>query len=327
MLGMLEVPEVCAALSSVWSAVLNAALQAAISASEAETGESAPAKFAVIGMGRLGGAELGYGSDADVLFVCEPIEGADETKAVRWATGIAERVQRVLGAPSIDPPLEVDSNLRPEGRSGPLVRTLGAYDAYYGQWAQPWEVQALLRAHPVAGDPDLGLRFLHTIDKVRYPEGGISPEAVREIRRIKARVDSERLPRGADPLTHTKLGRGGLSDIEWTVQLLQLRHAHEVQSLHNTSTLQTLDAISAAALVNPADVELLREAWITATRARNALVLVRGKASDQLPNPGRELLAIARAAGWKTEDPSEFLDDYLRVTRRARRVVLEVFGA
>ncbi|MCX5042629.1 bifunctional [glutamine synthetase] adenylyltransferase/[glutamine synthetase]-adenylyl-L-tyrosine phosphorylase [Aldersonia sp. NBC_00410] len=326
MLGMLEVPEVCAALSSVWSAVLNAALQAAISASEAETGESAPAALAVIGMGRLGGAELGYGSDADVLFVCEPVEGADETKAVRWATGIAERVQRVLGAPSIDPPLEVDANLRPEGRNGPLVRTLGAYDAYYGQWAQSWEVQALLRAHPVAGDPDLGLRFLHTIDKVRYPEGGISPEAVREIRRIKARVDSERLPRGADPLTHTKLGRGGLSDIEWTVQLLQLRHAHDLPSLHNTSTLQTLDAISAAALVNPADVELLREAWITATRARNALVLVRGKASDQLPNPGRELLAIARAAGWKTDDPSEFLDNYLRVTRRARRVVLEVFG-
>jgi glutamate-ammonia-ligase adenylyltransferase len=327
MLGMLEVEQVCAALSSVWSAVLNAALEAAISASVAETGEPAPASFAVIGMGRLGGAELGYGSDADVLFVCDPVDGADETKAVRWATGIAERVQRVLGAPSIDPPLEVDANLRPEGRSGPLVRTLGAYQAYYENWAQPWEVQALLRAHPVAGDPELGLRFLHTIDVVRYPKGGISPDAVREIRRIKARVDSERLPRGADPLTHTKLGRGALSDIEWTVQLLQLKHAHDLPSLHNTSTLQTLDAISAAALVNPADVELLREGWITATRARNALVLVRGKASDQLPNPGRELLAIARAAGWKTDDPSEFLDDYLRVTRRARRVVLEVFGS
>jgi glutamate-ammonia-ligase adenylyltransferase len=171
------------------------------------------------------------------------------------------------------------------------------------------------------------MKFLHVIDKARYPKGGISPEAVREIRRIKARVDSERLPRGADPLTHTKLGRGGLSDIEWTVQLLQLRHAHEVQSLHNTSTLQTLDAIAHASLVDPADVALLREAWITATRARNALVLVRGKPSDQLPSAGRELVAISRAAGWQTDDPGEFLDHYLRVTRRARRVVEEVFGA
>ena len=164
------------------------------------------------------------------------------------------------------------------------------------------------------------------IDPIRYPEGGVSPETVREIRRMKARVDSERLPRGADPLRNTKLGRGGLADVEWTVQLLQLRFAHEVPALHNTSTLQSLDAIAAAELVNPAEVELLREGWITATEARNALVLVRGKPSDQLPNPGRELAAVARAARWTTDDPGEYLDHYLKVTRRCRRVVEQVFG-
>ncbi|MGI5220471.1 bifunctional [glutamine synthetase] adenylyltransferase/[glutamine synthetase]-adenylyl-L-tyrosine phosphorylase [Nocardia sp. CA-290969] len=326
LLGLLEVPQVCAALSSVWVAVLEASLRAVIRASVAERGAPAPADFAVIGMGRLGGMELGYGSDADVLFVCEPRPGEEEHVAVKWANGIAEQVQKLLGAPSTDPPLQVDAGLRPEGRSGPLVRTLTAYEAYYRQWAQPWEVQALLRAHQVAGDQDLGLRFLHTIDPVRYPAGGVSAEAVREIRRIKARVDSERLPRGADPATHTKLGRGGLADIEWTVQLLQLRHAHEVPELHNTSTLESLDVIARHELLGAEDTHLLRQSWITATAARNALVLVRGKPTDQLPGPGRTLSAVARVAGWPSGDGGEFLDNYLRITRRARRVVERVFG-
>ncbi|WP_330232157.1 bifunctional [glutamine synthetase] adenylyltransferase/[glutamine synthetase]-adenylyl-L-tyrosine phosphorylase [Nocardia sp. NBC_00508] len=327
LLGMLDVPQVCRALSSVWVAVLEASLQAVIRASEAERGSPAPADIAVIGMGRLGGMELGYGSDADVLFVCDPRQGEDETKAVKWAIGVADRVQQLLGAPSTDPPLLVDAGLRPEGRSGALVRTLAAYAAYYEQWAQPWEVQALLRAHQVAGDQELGVRFLHVIDKVRYPEGGVSADAVREIRRIKARVDAERLPRGADPATHTKLGRGGLTDIEWTVQLMQLRHAHEVPGLHNTSTLQSLDVISQTELLDATDVALLRDAWLTATKARNALVLVRGKATDQLPGPGPLLSAVARVAGWPSGDGSEFLDHYMRVTRRAKAVVERVFGA
>jgi glutamate-ammonia-ligase adenylyltransferase len=206
------------------------------------------------------------------------------------------------------------------------VRTLASYEAYYAQWAQPWEVQALLRAHRVAGDQDVGRRFLLMIDKTRYPPGGASQQAVQEVRRIKARIDAERLPRGADPNTHTKLGRGGLADVEWTVQLLQLRHAHRVPALHNTSTLQTLDAIGAAELIAEPDVDLLRKAWLTATRARNALVLVRGKPTDQLPGPGRQLNAVAAAAGWPNNDGSEFLDNYLRVTRRAKAVVRKVFG-
>ncbi|MFW0787450.1 bifunctional [glutamine synthetase] adenylyltransferase/[glutamine synthetase]-adenylyl-L-tyrosine phosphorylase [Gordonia sp. CPCC 206044] len=325
-LGMMDVPHVCAALSSVWAAVLNAALQAVIAGSERERGAPAPARISVIGMGRLGGGELGYGSDADVLFVCQPNEGTDEVPAVRWAQTIAEKVRSMLGSPSEDPPLEVDTGLRPEGRNGPIVRTLAAYAAYYEQWAQPWEIQALLRAHQVAGDEALGIDFLHMADRIRYPEGGVSADAVKEIRRIKARVDSERLPRGADPATHTKLGRGGLADIEWTVQLIQLRHAHNHPSLHNTSTLQSLDAIGAAELLGENDVALLKEAWLTATAARNALVLVRGKPVDQLPAPGTQLRAVAYAAGWPEDQAAEFLENYLKVTRRAKAVVRTVFG-
>ncbi|UVF78403.1 bifunctional [glutamine synthetase] adenylyltransferase/[glutamine synthetase]-adenylyl-L-tyrosine phosphorylase [Gordonia mangrovi] len=326
-LGLLEVPAVCAALSSVWAAVLNAALTVAIAQSERDRGEPPPARIAVIGMGRLGGGELGYGSDADVLFVCQPEPDADEAAAVRWAQTIAEKVRSMLGTPSEDPPLEVDTGLRPEGRNGPVVRTLAAYAAYYEQWAQPWEIQALLRAHQVAGDEQLGVDFLHMADRIRYPEGGVSAEAVKEIRRIKARVDAERLPRGADPATHTKLGRGGLADVEWTVQLLQLRHAHRYHSLHNTSTLQSLDAIGAVELLGENDVAQLKEAWLTATQARNALVLVRGKPVDQLPAPGSQLRAVAYAAGWPEDQAAEFLDHYLRVTRRAKVVVRKVFGA
>ena len=327
LLGLLSVVDVCKALTSVWVAVLQAALDAV---TRARSGPGGPlARIAVIGMGRLGGGELGYGSDADVMFVCEPVEGAagvDESAAVRWAIGVAEQVRTLLGQPSSDPPLEVDAGLRPEGRNGSLVRTLASYETYYAQWAQPWEIQALLRAHRVAGDLELGERFLLMADKTRYPADGVSADAVREIRRIKARVDAERLPRGADPNTHTKLGRGGLADVEWTVQLLQLRYAPKVPTLHNTSTLEALDAIEAAQLIEGDEADILRQAWLTATRARNALVLVRGKATDQLPGPGRQLNAVAVAAGWPSGDGGAFLDNYLRVTRRAKTVVRKVFG-
>ncbi|OBH20109.1 bifunctional [glutamine synthetase] adenylyltransferase/[glutamine synthetase]-adenylyl-L-tyrosine phosphorylase [Mycolicibacter terrae] len=327
LLGMLEIRDVCTALTAVWVAVLQASLDAIIRVNlPDDDGQAAPARIAVIGMGRLGGRELGYGSDADVMFVCEPTEGVSDADAVRWATSIAEQVRALLGTASADPPLQVDINLRPEGRTGPPVRTLASYAAYYAQWAQPWEIQALLRAHWVAGDADLGRRFLLMVDETRYPAGGVSADAVREIRRVKARVDAERLPRGADPNTHTKLGRGGLADVEWTVQLLQLRHAHRFPALHNTSTLETLDAIAAAGLLEEDDVDRLRQAWLTATRARNALVLVRGKPTDQLPGAGRALNAVAVAAGWPGGDGGEFLDNYLRVTRRAKAVVRKVFG-
>ena len=332
LLGLLDVDAVCAALSSVWTAVLASALDVAVRA-EIERRQAEPARIAVIGMGRLGGAELGYSSDADVLFVCDARPGAQashytETDIVRFASSVAESVRTLLGSPSQDPPLVIDTGLRPEGRSGPLVRTLSSYQAYYTQWAQPWEAQALLRASPVAGDVDLGERFASVIDPVRYPAGGLTARHATEIRRIKARVDSERLPRGADPTTHTKLGRGGLADVEWTIQLLQLQHAHEVPALRTPSTGTALRAAAEAGLLSSADAEALLAAWTLATRTRNVLTLVRGKQVDQLPSSGRELAAVARALGRAADDdPGEAIDEYRRITRRARAVVERSFGA
>lgn len=323
LLGMMDVQEVCRSLSLVWDAVLQAALVAEINGPDA--GAEPLADIAIIGMGRLGGAELGYGSDADVLIVCEPREGVADSEAVKWAIGICDRMRRRLAKPSGDPPLEVDLALRPEGRSGPVVRTLESYRTYYQRWGETWEIQALLRAAAVAGDEALGQRFIEMVDALRYPQGGISAETVREVRRMKARVDTERLPRGADRNTHTKLGRGALTDIEWTVQLLTLENAATHPPLRTPSTLVALDEIAAAGVLSSREVETLRTAWLTATAARNAIVLVRGKRTDQLPQPGPQLAAVAGAAGWDPGQYQEFLEHYLKVTRRARRVVDEVF--
>ncbi|SEF36577.1 glutamate-ammonia-ligase adenylyltransferase [Amycolatopsis pretoriensis] len=325
LLGLLDVPAVCEALSSVWVAVLQGALAAAFRQRQAELGKT-PARIAVIGMGRLGGAELGYGSDADVLFVCEPSEGVSDADAVKFASSVAETVRKMLGAPSSDPALEVDADLRPEGRSGPLVRTLESYRTYYARWGEVWEAQALLRARFVAGDDELGERFTAMIDPIRYPEGGLDATKAREIRRIKARVETERLPRGADPTRHTKLGRGGLADVEWTVQLLQLQHAHSVPELRTTSTLDALAVLPGAGLATKSEADSLREAWLLATRVRNAGMLVRGKAVDEVPGSGRDLAAVARVLGQSAaDDPGEFLDTYRRITRRAHTVVEHLF--
>ncbi|MGH3624554.1 MAG: bifunctional [glutamine synthetase] adenylyltransferase/[glutamine synthetase]-adenylyl-L-tyrosine phosphorylase, partial [Sciscionella sp.] len=325
LLGLLDVPSVCAALSSVWSAVLQAAFAAAeVEHSTGDTGP--PAKLVVIGMGRLGGNELGYSSDADVMFVCEAANGAEDADAVRYASSVARRVRWALGSPSHDPPLQVDADLRPEGRDGPLVRTIDSYRRYYRQWGQVWEAQALLRARPIAGDAELGERVVAAIDPVRYPDGGLDAAKVREIRRIKARVENERMPRGADRTTNTKLGRGGLSDVEWTVQLLQLQHAHRIAGLCTQSTVEAIDCAEEAGLLESSDADELRGAWLLATRVRNVTMLVRGKASDQIPTSGRELAAVASVVGDPdSEDPGEFLDEYRRTARRGRGVVERVF--
>ena len=186
-------------------------------------------------------------------------------------------------------------------------------------------MQSLLRATYIAGDEEVGRAFIELIDPIRYPSGGIDDATIREVRRMKARVDKERLPRGADKTTHTKLGRGALTDIEWTVQLLTMMHAHKHEGLHTTSTLDALDFL--AELDDPAvlpaeQAEILRTAWLT---ARSALVLVSGKRTDQLPAPGPQLAQVAGSAGYDPDQQQQFLEDYLRITRRAHQVIEEVF--
>ncbi|MCX4685233.1 bifunctional [glutamine synthetase] adenylyltransferase/[glutamine synthetase]-adenylyl-L-tyrosine phosphorylase [Kitasatospora purpeofusca] len=312
------------ALTALNAATLQGALRACVAGWEARNGEL-PTRIAVIAMGRFGGHELGYGSDADVLFVHEPLLGSLEEDAARAAQSVCHELRTLLAAPSTEPPLEVDADLRPEGRNGPLVRSLASYTAYYRRWSHAWESQALLRAEPVAGDPELGERFRQLIDPLRFPGEGVPERDVLEIRRIKARIEAERLPRGADPTTHTKIGRGGLADVEWTVQLLQLRHGHELPGLRTTRTRAALAAAVGAGLVGTEDAEVLDAAWVLASRVRSAVMLVRGRPGDSFPADTRELAGVARYLGYGAGHSGEVVDDYRRTTRRARSVVERLF--
>jgi [glutamine synthetase] adenylyltransferase / [glutamine synthetase]-adenylyl-L-tyrosine phosphorylase len=325
LIGHLDVEQVGYALTDVTAATLEAALAVAGAAVAAERGGPLPMRMAVVAMGRFGGSELGFGSDADVMFVHEPVDAAGTEEATRAAHDVANELRRLLALPGTDPALEVDAGLRPEGKQGPLVRSLESYAAYYAKWSAVWEAQALLRATADIGDRDLCARFTAMIDPLRFPAEGITEDDVREIRRIKARVDDERLPRGADPTTHLKLGRGGLADIEWTVQLLQMQYAGPVPALRTTKTLEALEAAVAADLLSRQDADALSMAWRTASGLRNAVVQVRGRPSDSLPRDTRERAAVAHIRGYPQGDSDQLVNDYLRVTRRARRVVERLF--
>lgn len=313
-------------LSRLTDATLQATLDIATYAVRTQRGlDEAPTRIAVIAMGRYGGFELSYGSDADVMFVHDPVEGVEAQVASSFATAVVAELRRLLSLPASDPPLEVDPDLRPEGKNGPMVRTVESYAAYYAKWSHVWEFQALLRADAVAGDAELRRRFTELVDPLRFPADGLADADVVEVRRIKARVDEERLPRGADRHTHLKLGRGGLADVEWTVQLLQMRHAGRVEGLRTPQTLPALEAAAAADLVAEEDAATLAEAWRLVSRVRNAVTLVRGRPSDQLPRDARERDAVARVLGYPQGSSDQMVNDYLRTTRRAHAVVERVF--
>jgi glutamate-ammonia-ligase adenylyltransferase len=312
-------------LSDIADASIAATLDAAIRAAEEELGRALPTRIAIIGMGRLGGAELSFGSDADVMFVHDPLPGIGDKEATDIAMQVVGELRRVLTEPSTEPALEFDADLRPEGKSGPLVRTLASYAAYYERWSAPWESQALVRARVVGGDLDLGANFIAMVDTLRWPADGLTDEAIREIRRLKARMEAERLPRGADPTLHTKLGRGGLSDVEWTAQLLQMQHAHKIAELRTTNTLEALRACVSGGVLGETDAVALSSAWVLATRVRDAVTLARGISNDVVPTAGRDLGGVAHLLGYLPSERGALVEDYRRVTRRARVVMDRVF--
>ncbi|HEV2371380.1 MAG TPA: bifunctional [glutamine synthetase] adenylyltransferase/[glutamine synthetase]-adenylyl-L-tyrosine phosphorylase [Streptosporangiaceae bacterium] len=325
LLSRTQVEETGETLTTVTAVTVQAALQVALRSAETALGGPLPTRLCVIAMGRFGGHETGYGSDADVMFVHDPLPGAPEREATDAAHAVAEDLRRLLARPAPDPPLVIDPGLRPEGRQGPLVRTLASYRAYYERWSVPWEAQALLRAEPTAGDQALGERFTSLADEFRYPAHGIPDASVREIRRLKARMEAERMPRGVDPALHLKLGPGGLSDVEWVVQLFQLRYAHAVPGLRTTQTLAGLAAAVAAGLAPGDGAAALAAAWRLATRVRNAVVLVRGRPADVIPSRQQERAAVASVLGYPPGAWQEMVQDYRRAARRARTVMEQLF--
>lgn len=322
LLGLLSIDQVGEALTNITDATIDGALQAILSVHD----ERVP--FCVIAMGRYGGAELGYGSDADVMFCFDDTDTKlDPDAAMSLAHAYANELRTLLMAPSTDPELAVDADLRPEGKNGPLVRSLRSYEAYYDRWSSGWEMHALLRADNSAGDQALGKTFIELVNPLRFNADGLSDAEHREIKRLKARMESERLPRGIDPTLHLKLGPGGLSDVEWLIQVIQLRFGASIPALQTTRTLQALDAAVENALLDASDAQVLKEAWLLATRIRNAIVLIKGRPSDVLPSDLVDLARVAHLLGYGHGAGQTLIENYRRVTRRARVVVERIFFA
>lgn len=300
------------------------------------------AEFLVVAMGRFGGAELGYASDADLMFVHRARPGADAERAQAQAIGISKRVIALLSGVDQEPAFPADADLRPEGRSGLLCRSIDAYREYYERWADTWEVQALIRARPialydgsavqaesVAGASGLDQLFTSLIDSVRYPADGLTNQQIRDIRAMKARMERERIPRGIDPTRHLKLGRGSLADIEWAAQLLQLRYAGKTPHLRVTGTIDALRAAEKAGLIATSDADRLIEAWSLASMLRDANVLGTGRVTgtkiDVLPHVSLDLAVAAAVLGVDQANRRDIEENYLRSARRARKVVERVF--
>lgn len=322
--GLIDQDAVGEALSKADQAAVIAGLHVVERETERDDPLGRVADVAVIAMGRQGGREIGYGSDLDVMFVYARHSGVADDQAKTQATAMVRRIAGLFSAPMkpaipVEPVLSIDMDLRPEGKQGPLVRSMESYRQYYQRWAEIWEVQALLRARVIAGEDELGDRFERWADSVRYCTP-VESAQLREICRIKARVESERLPRGADPSRHVKLGRGGLSDVEWLVQTLQLQHACEHESLQTTSTLQALWELQNLGYLEEEEADQLARAWELAGRIRSGNMIWSARPSDVLPTNRTDLDAIARWCGYDPGNASTFEEDYLRATRHARTV-------
>lgn len=318
-LGNSTIEEVATALTTVTEVTIQATLRAV--RRDVVPPEDAALDFSVIAMGRFGGAELGFGSDADVMYVYRA-NGVDPQRAHELSLQLVAGLRRHSEDQRV--PLDLDADLRPEGRNGPLARSLAAYGEYYRRWSLSWEAQALLRARGVAGSVKLIRAFTELADDVRYP-ASVDPQGLREIKRIKARVENERLPQGADPARHLKLGPGSLSDVEWLVQILQLEHAHRVPGMRTTSTLGALRAAQDAGIIAESSADRLAEAWRLASRLRSANTLLSGQTSDVLPTDRKKLDGIGRLLGYPPRSATQVEEDYLGTTRRARRIFEKLF--
>ncbi|HEX2240269.1 MAG TPA: bifunctional [glutamine synthetase] adenylyltransferase/[glutamine synthetase]-adenylyl-L-tyrosine phosphorylase [Actinomycetota bacterium] len=268
--------------------------------------------FAVIAMGKLGGRELGYSSDLDVMFV-HRMEPAD-------AERLAEELLRSIGEVTPEgQTFRIDPALRPEGKSGPLTRTLKSYVEYYARWAEPWEHQALIKRRLAAGLKDLGDEFVAATNHFAFPSE--LPDSWRQqIRHLKARMERERIPRRTDPRRNLKLGPGGLSDVEFATQLLQLEYGHRWPELQTSNTLDALRAAAKLELIADDARERLEAAFVFLSRLRDRLHFLTGRPAEMLPDKPEELEALGVALGYRDQPRQQVEEEYLRITRRARKV-------
>lgn len=265
--------------------------------------------IAVIGMGKLGGRELNYASDVDVLFVTA---NGSEDDAARRILEVARRCFRI------------DVDLRPEGRAGPLTRSLASYGSYWARWAATWEFQALVKARSVAGDPELGQRFERAaIDEVWGRN--YSADELAAVRSMKARTEGVVAGRGLVG-REIKRGPGGIRDIEFAVQLLQLVHGRHDTEIRDRSTLGALADLATAGYVAGEDAEMLAASYRFLRTVEHRLQLVEEEQTHSVPTdpPARRRLALV--LGFKddaTATATARFDDRLRHCQRDVRVIHE----
>jgi [glutamine synthetase] adenylyltransferase / [glutamine synthetase]-adenylyl-L-tyrosine phosphorylase len=304
--GRLPIPHTGRRLAEVADAVVAEALDRA--------GPSVP--VAVIGLGKMGAQELNFASDLDLVFVFEGEgEGAFE-EARRTAEAVLEGVRSGGFQP--------DADLRPEGRSGPLARSMAAYLEYWERWGRTWEFQALLKARAVAGDEVLGKRFLMAAEDFAYPEF-LPVDRIAEIRRMRVRMEEERVRPPDARRFHFKLGYGGLADVQFAVELSQLRYGRAHPEVRHRHTLDALEALARERLIEDPSALALGEAYVFLNEVKNAMEVDRRVPAEALPSGAETQVALARRLGYEEFPRAAFLEDYRRITRRARRAMERVF--
>ena len=273
--------------------------------------------LAVIGLGKLGARELQFASDLDVVFVYEG-EGPDDQ---RRAVEAAERVMRAIR----DAGWEPDADLRPEGRNGPLARSLAGSLEYWQRYAELWEFQTLLRARAVAGDPALGRRFELNAQDFAYPPEGLTLDRAVEIRRMRERIERERVKPPEAAKFHFKLGIGSLADVQFAVEVSLMRHGGEHPEVRTPRTLDAIERLAERRLIEQSVARDLGDAFVFLSDVKNALEVDRRLHAEALPTSLKDQTALARRLGYEEYPRQSLLDDYLRITRRCRRAMERVF--
>jgi glutamate-ammonia-ligase adenylyltransferase len=274
--------------------------------------------FAVVGMGKLGAKELNVASDLDLVFVYEG-EGPED---LARATSAAERVMRHVHEAGWEP----DADLRPEGRSGPLARSMAGYLEYWERYADPWEFQSLLRARHVAGEKDLGRRFELNAADFAYPPDGLTLDRVVEVRRVRERIERERVKPPEAAKFHFKLGHGSLADVQFAVELSLMRFGGAEPAVRSRRTLEAIEKLAAARHLEDQVARDLAEAFVFLSDVKNALEMDRRVHAEAVPAPPGEQTALARRLGFEEYPRQAFLERYLHVTRRCRRAMERVFA-
>ena len=303
---------------------------------ELPNGEKVPSTLAVIAMGKFGGYELNFSSDIDVMFVYShdgvTDQGVENREYfVKLCEFIINGMSKVTEAGYV---FRVDVRLRPESRVGVIARSIDNYEAYYEGWGEIWERQALIKARPVAGDLKLGEQFIHTVQPFvyqRYLDEFFITEIKLDIRHTKARIENRLREQGDDLATHVKLGTGGIRDVEFTIQCLQLIHGGPIPALRNYNSLETIELLYQHEMLNQTDWEALGEAYRFLRTVEHRIQMKSDLQRYALPSKESELIKLAKRIGYQNSGTGSALEafqtDYARHTGTVRHIFEKVLAA